>query len=159
MDAEKLNKWLGLIANLGVIVGIAFLVLEIRQSNRIAIASNEIAVLKGWAGINEAIVSNMQLAELLAKARSPDAEFTQPQVEVIDAYVARQFNDWIAIEKAYENEMVSAATLNTAKEDIKWAIDTYPAFRSFYRLHIDAYPSESETAIYKAAAQHLERTE
>jgi len=159
MDAEKLNKWLGLIANLGVIVGIAFLVLEIRQSNRIAIASNEIAVRQGWAGINEAIVSNMQLAELLAKARSPDAEFTQPQVEVIDAYVARQFNDWIAIEKAYENEMVSAATLNTAKEDIKWAIDTYPAFRSFYRLHIDTYPSESETAIYKAAAQHLERTE
>ena len=159
MDAEKLNKWLGLIANLGVIVGIAFLVLEIRQSNRIAIASNEIELRKGWAGINEVIVSNMQVAELLAKARNRDAEFTQPQVEIIDAYVARQFNDWNAIEKAYENEMVSATTLNVAKEDIKWTIDTYPAFRSFYRLHIDTYPSDSESAIYKAVAQHLEHTE
>ena len=114
MDAEKLNKWLSLIANVGVIVGIAFLVLEIRQSNRIAIASNEIALREGWAGINEVIVSNMQVAELLAKARNPDAEFTQPQVEIVDAYVARQFNDWNAIEKAYENEMVSAGTLNIA---------------------------------------------
>lgn len=159
MEAEKLNKWLGLIANLGVIVGIVILVLEIRQSNRIAIASNEIELRQGWAGINEVIVSNMQVAELLAKARNPDAEFTGPQVEIIDAYIARQFNDWNAIEKAYENEMVSAATLDIANEDIKWTISTYPAFRSFYRSHIDTYPSDSESAIYNAVAQHLNHTE
>jgi len=34
MNLEKVNSWLALIANVGVIVGIVFLALEINQSNR-----------------------------------------------------------------------------------------------------------------------------
>ena len=33
MDSEKLNKWLALLANVGVIAGIVFLAIEIRQNS------------------------------------------------------------------------------------------------------------------------------
>jgi hypothetical protein len=32
---DKLNKWLMLVANIGVIVGIAFLAVEVNQNNRL----------------------------------------------------------------------------------------------------------------------------
>ena len=36
MDVDKLNRWLTLVANLGVIVGIIFLIVEIRQNTTIS---------------------------------------------------------------------------------------------------------------------------
>jgi hypothetical protein len=35
MNMDKLNKWLMLVANIGVIVGIAFLAVEVNQNNRL----------------------------------------------------------------------------------------------------------------------------
>ena len=36
MDADKLNKWFTLLANVGVVVGLAILILEIDQTNNLA---------------------------------------------------------------------------------------------------------------------------
>lgn len=39
MNLDNLNKWLTLVANIGVLAGIAFLAIELQQSNKIAISS------------------------------------------------------------------------------------------------------------------------
>ena len=36
MDTDRINKWLSLFANLGVVVGIAILIVEIEQANSLA---------------------------------------------------------------------------------------------------------------------------
>ena len=36
LDLDKLNRWLGVFANLGVMIGLIFLIFELDQSNRIA---------------------------------------------------------------------------------------------------------------------------
>ena len=41
MDSDRLNRWLTLVANIGVLIGLALLVIEIRQSNLLALAEIE----------------------------------------------------------------------------------------------------------------------
>jgi len=41
LDTDRLNRWLTLVANVGVLVGLALLVFEIRQSNLLALSEIE----------------------------------------------------------------------------------------------------------------------
>ena len=41
MDTEKINRWLTLLANIGVVAGIVFLAVEIRQNQAILEESNQ----------------------------------------------------------------------------------------------------------------------
>ena len=53
MDTNRVDHWLSLAANLGVLVGIAFLVLEIRQNSDIASAQIRLDYAAGWRSIDE----------------------------------------------------------------------------------------------------------
>ena len=41
MESDRLNRWLTLVANIGVLIGLVLLVIEIRQSNLLALAEIE----------------------------------------------------------------------------------------------------------------------
>ena len=57
MNLDSLNKWLTLLANIGVIAGIAFLAIEINQNNK----QLEIQSYQNWS--NSAINLNMSLTD------------------------------------------------------------------------------------------------
>ena len=67
MDSDRLNRWLTLIANTGVLVGIVFLAVELRQNNENLAAQQRAihftTVADSWTRVAE----NPQLAELIAK--------------------------------------------------------------------------------------------
>ena len=48
MDTDKLNKWLSLSANVGVLVGIVFLAVEIRQNSKAQIRSTTRAAVGNY---------------------------------------------------------------------------------------------------------------
>ena len=156
MDSDRINRWLFLGANVGVLVGLIFLALEIQQANRIAIATTEITVRESWGSLNETIYTNPETAALLAKARIADAEFSDAEREMLDAYVSRLTNTWDGIQEAYANEMVSRVTFDTAIEDMKWTIDTYPGMRSFFEDSVETYPSSAETELTREMIRYLE---
>jgi hypothetical protein len=49
------SQLIATLANIGVIIGLIFLVLEIRQSNRIATATSEIEIRTMFSELNEAL--------------------------------------------------------------------------------------------------------
>ena len=55
MDTEKVNHWLTLGANVGVLVGIVFLAVEIRQNT----ASNQSAAYQAWVAANMELNSSL----------------------------------------------------------------------------------------------------
>ena len=55
MDTNKINRWLTLTANLGVLVGIVFLAIEIRQNT----ASNQSAAYQAWVAANMELNSSV----------------------------------------------------------------------------------------------------
>ncbi len=150
------GKTLTVLANFGVIVGIVFLAFEMRQSNLIAIATAEIAARESYAALNESIYGNAEISEILFKSRKDDAVFSGPQIEMVGSYVARLFNTWNAIERAYANGMVSESTFGVAKDDIKWVIDTYPSLRPYFQDNVGTYPSNEESEIAKTIIRVLE---
>ena len=54
MDSDRLNRWLTLAANLAVLVGLVFLVVEINQNNEMMRAQTR-------SGITDAIIDNVKM--------------------------------------------------------------------------------------------------
>lgn len=67
MNADNLNKWLSLAANLGVIVGIIFLAIEISQNNEALESQSRAAWIDRQVSLSEAIAFNPELIEILLK--------------------------------------------------------------------------------------------
>ena len=156
MNTDQINRWLSLVANLGVIVGIFFLVFEIRQSNRIALATNEIAIRDSYGSVNELLSSNSEISGILAKARDPDSTFTGTEREMAESFVARMFNIWIATERAYDQGMASRALLEIALDDLRWHYESFPGFRDFIRGNVSIYSANNDTEVYRAASALVE---
>lgn len=64
MDSVKLNSWFGVLTNLGVLVGIVFLAVEIRHASNTAQAQMADAAVAGHNEINLAIMSDPQVARV-----------------------------------------------------------------------------------------------
>jgi len=66
MNSKKLNEWLGITANLGVILGIAFLAVEINQSTKATAAAISDSVMTGYLELGIPIIADPQVARVLA---------------------------------------------------------------------------------------------
>ncbi len=90
---EKINHWLTLLANLGVLVGIGFLVYEIRQNTH-AIQSQTRATL--YTGAQEELWKNMEFPDVTLNFQTTDHKLSPEEKIRLDAWLtaammARQF--------------------------------------------------------------------
>ena len=158
MDTSRLNNWLTLAANIGVIAGIFFLAFEIRQSNRIALVANETDIRKSYADLTAAIFSNRDSAELLARATDPNAEFDDVELEMLSAHVLTMLNLWTAVEIGYDNGMLPRQTYNDVHDDIRVYAKYYPAMHTIMRAAMDDYPSGLGSDVYRLINEALAET-
>jgi hypothetical protein len=140
-------------------VGIVFLAVEVRQSNRIAIATTEISVRDQFRANNEMVLANDAIADLLVKAADANAEFSDAEIEKLYAYLFVFINAWKSIEIAYENGLLPRATFDVVLDDIRVVLDEYPALRPVARSWIDSYQSEADSKVYRAVLAELEGIE
>lgn len=84
---DRVNKWLTLLANLGVVVGLVFVALEVRTNT----ATNRITIYQSssqnWMQINSQLARDHEFVELLVKADSSDAR--------LNAVEAKRFEGWV----------------------------------------------------------------
>lgn len=150
MDTDRLNRWLTLIANIGVIVGIVFLALEIQQANRIAIASTEIGVRNSWLQLNESIYTNSEVAELWIKAADPSTQWSPVEEVRVTTIINSLVNVWLSVETACTNEIAAPATCDEIQDEIRFVIEVMPAARAQWQTVVDRYPSLTESLVFKA---------
>lgn len=136
------------LANVGVIIGLVFLVLEIRQANRIATATTEIEIRSLFSQLNEAMYAVPEFDELLVKAQDSDAEFTPVERIRAMGYVLRLTNAWQAIEVAYGSDILPPDTFTVIEDDIRNVLALYPAFAPLFRQNIDDYPGQGSRQVY-----------
>ncbi len=88
MKTLDLGQSIGILANLGVIAGIVFLGLELRQNNELLESDARRAVLDRRTNSQEIVATNAQLANVVAKSAAgeplTDGEYVQ-----LDAYNRR----------------------------------------------------------------------
>jgi hypothetical protein len=153
MNPEKLNQWLSLLANLGVIVGLVFLIAELNQANRIAVYTAESTRSTQFIGMNTSRIEN---PEIIAKLMKSDPEFND--IEWVQAlYTARQqINTWIDAENAVINGLLSETTRRGVFSDIDVVIAEMPGLIPAWDYLFEAYKlhenTELETMAYLFSA-------
>ena len=153
MNLDKLNQWLSLLANLGVLVGLIFLIVELNQSNRIAIYSAESARRTQFLDMNTSRIEN---PEIIAKLMNPNPELND--VEWVQAlYTARQqTNTWIDAEHAVINGLLSEQTYREIFDDIDVVVMEMPGLIPAFEYIFEAYKvdedSDLETIAYLVKA-------
>ncbi len=85
LDTNRVNHWLTLAANFGVIVGIAFLVLEIRQNSDIATAQVRLDYAAGWRAI-DGQRQDEAFAEVFSRSMLSPGELSFSEVVQLDGY-------------------------------------------------------------------------
>lgn len=64
MDSDRVNRWLAVVANLGVLIGLGFVALEIRSNNQAVVAQTADSVTDGFNAFNYIIASNPEVARI-----------------------------------------------------------------------------------------------
>lgn len=154
MEINKLNDWLTLLANLGVLAGILFLSIELQQANRIATATAEIEIRNSYGDLNSGIYADEALAELLIRGQDDTAEYDA--VEDIRHYqwIIQLVNIWLSIEIAYENGIAPLETYNVIFDDMNLTLGV-PYSRKQLRLIHSQYPSLAETEVFTHINEQL----
>lgn len=149
MKIDKLNQWLSLLANVGVLVGLVFLIAELNQANRIAVYTAESTRSAQFIGLNTSRIEN---PEIIAKLMRPDPEFTD--IEWVQAlYTARQqINTWIDAENALINGLLSETTRIGVFNDIDVVVAEMPGLIPAWEYLFEGYKldenSDLETMAY-----------
>ena len=159
MDIDQSNRWLTFLANIGVIIGLIFLALEIQQSNRIAIAATEIDVRASFSALNESIYSDPNLAKLLVRLADANAEVAPDEDIRIYGFILQQLNTYMAVETAYDNGLVPPATFEAMESDLRGMMINLPAVLTYYRRAYDTYPEPNQTKVFQTVGKLLSELE
>ena len=127
MKQMNFGQLVTILANIGVLAGIVFVALEIRQANRIAIGTTSYELNRNWMDLNDLYMTSPEvLAIVVALADKDFVPKDLRQQEQVEAYVRRLVNNWVAIEEAYNNGIASEAFYSMAIADVKAIITKRP---------------------------------
>ena len=144
MESDRLNRWLSLIANFGVIIGIAFLIVELDQTNRIAKYTAEIARRSQSMEINSSMIEH---SETYATLQINDVTLT-PSEQVQALMMARQLsNHWSNAESAYKLGLISDSSFEGTLNDISVSLKEAPGLVPYFAYLQDAYKKDNDTSI------------
>ena len=119
MKLDKLNQWLTLGANLGVLAGIFFLVLEIDLNTRQAEldtaalqTSNYQDLIAGVTNLNSYLIQDPEFAELLEKGESNPSQLTQAERRRFNSYSIITFRHGDMAYYQYQQGTIDVDRLN-----------------------------------------------
>jgi hypothetical protein len=114
VDADRVTRWLTLAANIGVIVGIVFLVLEMRQNSAIATAQVRLEYAAGWRSVDESR-QDKSFSEVFAKSIENPEELFLNEVIQLDAYYSGILDQMLSAQIAWTAGLVAVPFAEVAK--------------------------------------------
>lgn len=120
MNTKNISHWVSLLANLGVLIGIFFLIVEISQTNSLMESEERYnRVLLALAG-PDLVVENPHLATALRKRNSGE-ELSADETQILDAYWTGNFISWQWSWEELESSDLPVTLFSSAlkKEDVR----------------------------------------
>ena len=106
MDFDRVNQWLTLVANFGVVVGLVFLALEMKTTTD----TNRIAIQQGystnWMLINSQVAGDGELATIIEKAYS-GSELTPVEDRRMRRFIRMRVSHALSMLKLYDSGVIS----------------------------------------------------
>jgi len=133
------KDYLDLVGIAAVILSLLFVALEIRQSNRIAIADSETAFRTRVIELQSRVIENDELAAALVKLRNRDSEITPIENEKVYSWVLSSQTNWRSVEAAFRNGLVSEQTMNIVLATPRSVLGKYPGLEPYFRQIADDF--------------------
>jgi hypothetical protein len=114
VDSDRVTRWLTLAANIGVIVGIVFLVLEMRQNSAIATAQVRLEYAAGWRSVDESR-QDESFSEVFTKSIENPEELSLNEVVQLDAYYSGILDQMLSAQTAWTAGLRDAPFAEVAK--------------------------------------------
>lgn len=143
MKLKDLNDWLTLFANLGVLIGLIFLITELNLSNRISTATMEGELRNRSIEINSLVSESTELADALVKLKSGEGLLPSESEQLYNHAMSR-VNIWSSAQAAYDNGMISEPNYQRYLRAPAVVISRYPGIYSFFSEIINGYQIEPE---------------
>lgn len=142
MSNDRFTRWLTLAANIGVLLGIVFLALEIRQNSEHLALQLEFAVpTQKIFEINRDLM-DPSVARIVAKAIETPAELTFEEGLVASAFILNALNEWedrYLLHKAGLNGVIDWK--RHIRENVSWTLGNRFAL-AVYNSNRDAFETE-----------------
>ena len=120
----NLGEFVGAIA---VVVTLGYLAVQVRQNTRSNYISRGDTARRRIMDINEQVVSNDELAQLVAQCRSPDLhDLTPADEERIERFAQLYLAAFAGIERAYQESELSREQFDTFCDEFQRVVSKYP---------------------------------
>ena len=105
MNSDRVNRVLTLLANIGVIIGIVFLALEIRQTRAIASAEVRLEYSAGWRSVDESR-QDESFSKVITKAIQTPDQLSLEEFVRLDAYYTGVLDQMLSAQTARSTGLV-----------------------------------------------------
>lgn len=131
MNLDKINRWLTLVANLGVLIGIIFLAREIDQSNRIAERDGRSDLISQELDFQRSFIEDPMITAMLLKLSRPNPDLTPTEVFQAET-IAQQLQLRIAnLTISYETGFLDGIALERQTRGILTTIRRIPGIAPY----------------------------
>jgi len=154
MSLDRLNGWFALVANIGVLIGIVFLVQELAQSNRIATSTTEGEIRSRFLELSSYIVSDHSFAELLVKLKD-DAPLTDTENTRLRWFGLQFWMFFVSIESAYNNETLSEESFLVFQNVMRSLEQSQPGLAAYMEQGANAREGISPDSVMVKLLQEL----
>ena len=100
MNADHLNKWVTLGANVGVLIGIALLIFEIDQNRQAILAQTRNDIAQGAIGVISLTAVNPQLADIVVRSNRGE-ELSESEQYMLKSRAELIFRYWENVHYQY----------------------------------------------------------
>lgn len=117
---ERVQAWLGLVANLAILAGIVLVVAELRQ-NTLHLRLQLLDQINSRLYENNRVLMGANPVEAIEKSVTNPAEMTYADFRVVDAYLINAVHEWEDRYALYQAGLVNADEWKrTVDEDVPW---------------------------------------
>lgn len=136
MNIDNINRWLTLVANLGVVAGIVFLAFELHQNNENLEAQSRFTLKENRAGMNRQIAHDPGFAAILVKARSNDALSNVEQMQ-LNAWFRSNLANW-----QWDHDEYLRGSLDLNAESYRSFSRAFPQMQDMWNSSKASYTTE-----------------
>jgi hypothetical protein len=131
MEPDKVNRWLTLGANIGVLIGIILLVVELNQNRDMIRAQTRNDISQQLSTRLQSLATNDQLASAVRRGRDGD-ELTVDEEFQVYLYLVANLRDWENIHYQYRHGMFDEQEFDAEKNVWGWLINHSESFQKVW---------------------------
>jgi molybdate transport system substrate-binding protein len=131
LNADKINKWLALVANVAVVAGIVFLVLELNQNSRMMQTQTRNAITESILAF-QFNAETSGLRAVAQKANNDPSSLTAEEAQKVGQLYVSNLRLWENIHYQYRNGVFDEDEFNAERNSWKGLGERTPLLRGVY---------------------------